>query len=92
MRKLARLTHEGWLGRNLMKHHKTKGMIAIKTKEELLKEADKVTQQSSLIIEEKYSWVLDLEAAAYAEMCCTEVQYSIFELEALQAQEKLIAE
>ena len=92
MRKLVRLTHEGWLGRNLMKYHKTKGMIAIKTKEELPKEADRVTQQSSLNIEEKYSWMLDLEAVAYAEMGCTEVQYSIFELEALQAQEKLITE
>ena len=42
-------------------------------------------------IEEKYSWLLDVEAAAYAEMGCAEVQYSIFELEALQAQEQLVA-
>ena len=36
---------ETWLARNLMKHHKTKGMMAIKTKEELLREADKIAQQ-----------------------------------------------
>ena len=51
-----------------------------------------MAQQSSLNIEEKYIWMLDLEATAYAEMGCTEVQYSIFELEVLQEQEKLIAE
>ena len=83
--KLMGLTHEGWLGRNLMKHHKTKRMIAIKTKEELPRETDRVAQQSLLKINEKYSWMWDLEAAAYAKMGCTEVQYSIFELGALQA-------
>ena len=38
-------------------------------------------------IEEKYSWLLDVEAAAYAEIGCAEVQYSIFKLEVLNAQE-----
>ena len=66
VRKLARLTHEGWLGRSLMKHHKTKGMIGIKTKEKLLREAERVAHQSLLNIGEKHSWMLDLEAAAYA--------------------------
>ena len=75
-----------------MKHHKTKRIVAIKTKEELLRETSKVVQQSSLNIEEKYIWMLDLEAAAYTEMSCTEIQYSIFDFEALQAQDKLIAE
>ena len=89
--KLMGLSHEIWLARNLMQHHKTKGMIAIKTKEELLKEADRITQQCSLDVKEKYSWLLDVESAAYAEMGCMEVQYSIFELEAHQAQEKLAA-
>ena len=74
-----------------MKHHKTKGVIAIKTKKELLREADKIAQQCSLSAEEKYSWLLDVDSAAYAEMGCAEVQYSIFELEALQAQEQLVA-
>ena len=36
------LLHEGWLKRNLMKHHKTKEILAIKTKEGLPREADKV--------------------------------------------------
>ena len=52
---------------------------------------DKITQQCSLNIEEKYSWLLGVESAAYAEMGYTEVQYSIFELEAMQAQDKLIS-
>ena len=90
VRKLMGLHHETWLARNLMKHHKTKGTIAIKTKKELLKGADKTAQQCSLNIEEKYSWLLDVESAAYAEMSYTEVQYSVFELKALQAQENLI--
>ena len=62
-----------------MKHHKMKGMVAIKTKEELLREAVKMAQQSSLNIEEKYSWMLDLEAVAYTQMGCTEIQY-LFDL------------
>ena len=51
VRKLMGLTHECWLGRNFMKHNKTKGMITINTNEELLREADRVAQQSSLNIE-----------------------------------------
>ena len=85
------LSHDTWLARNLMKHHKTKDRITIKTKEELLREADKIAQRCSLSVEEKCSWLLDIESAAYAEMGCAEVQYSIFELEALQAQEKLVS-
>ena len=56
-----------------MKCHKTKGVIAIKTKEELLREADKIAQQCLLNIEEKYSWLLDVESTAYVEMGYTEV-------------------
>ena len=66
-------------------------MIAIKTKEELLREADGIARRCSLSVGEKYSWLLDVESAAYAKMGCTEVQYSIFELEALKAQEKPVA-
>ena len=91
VRKLMSISHETWLARNLMKHHKTKGMIAIKAKYELLREVDRIAQQCSLNAEEKYSWLHDVESVAYAEMGCTEVQYLIFELEALQAQEKLVA-
>ena len=35
--------------------------------------------------------MLDIESAVYAEMGCIEIQYSIFELKGLQAQEKLVA-
>ena len=90
VRKLMGLSHDTWLARNLMKHHITKGMIAIQTKEELLREADKIAQRCLLSVEEKYSWLRDVESAAYTEMGCAEVQYSIFELEALQAQEQLV--
>ena len=61
VRKLMGLSHGSWLGRNLMKHHETKGMAAIKTKEELLKEAGEVSQQCLLNIEETYSWMLQLD-------------------------------
>ena len=91
VRKLMGLSHGTWLARNLMKHHKTKSVIAIKTKEGLLREADKTAQRCSLGVEEKYSCLLDVESATYAEMGRAEVQYSIFELETLQAQEQLVA-
>ena len=71
--KLIGLSHKIWLARSLMKHHKTKGMIANKTKEKLLKEADKISQQCLLNIEEEYSWLLDVGSAAYAEMGYMEV-------------------
>ena len=87
VRKLIGLSRNTWLARNLMKHHKTKSVIAIKTKEGLLREADKTAQRCSLGVEEKYSCLLDVESATYAEMGRAEVQYSIFELETLQAQE-----
>ena len=78
--KLMGLSHKNCLARNLMRHHKTKNMMAIKTKEELLREADTIAQQCLLNIEEKYSWLLDVESTAHVEMGYTEVQYSIFEL------------
>ena len=40
-----------------MKRNKTKGLIAIKAKEELLCEANKAAQHFSLNVEEKYSWM-----------------------------------
>ena len=42
VRKLMGLSRETWLARNVIKHHKTKGMMAIKMKEELLREADRI--------------------------------------------------
>ena len=32
VKKLMALTHEQWLGRNLMKHHRTEGSIALQKK------------------------------------------------------------
>ena len=77
MRKLMGLSHDTWLARNMMKHHKTKDMISIRTKEELLREADKIAQRCLLSVEEKYSRLLDAETVAYTEMGWAEVQYSI---------------
>ena len=62
-----------------------KQTVVMKTKEKLPRQADKIIQQCLFNIEEKNSWLLDVESAAYAKMGCTEVQCSIFELEALQA-------
>ena len=42
VKKLIALTHEQWLGCNLMKHHHTEGSIALKTKEELARELDRL--------------------------------------------------
>ena len=91
IRKLMGLSHEMWMGRNLMKHHKTQGMVAIRTKEELLEEADKLSHHNFQYIEDKYRWMLDLETEAYAEMGCTKTQYMIFEMEAAKAQDDLVA-
>ena len=33
IKQLLNLSHEQWLARNLMKHHQTKGAIAIETRE-----------------------------------------------------------
>ena len=49
VRKLMGLSHKIWLARNPTKHHKTKGTIAIKTKEELLKEADGQNHPTMLV-------------------------------------------
>ena len=48
VRKRMGLSHKSWLARNLMKHHKTNGMIAIKSNEELLRESTAGCSMSSL--------------------------------------------
>ena len=45
---LLNLSHEQWLARNLMKHHHTKGMLAIQTREELHSELDKLLDKDIL--------------------------------------------
>ena len=61
IRKLMGLSHEMWIGRNLVKHHKTQEMVTIRTKEELLMKADKLSYHNFQNIEDKYRWMLDLE-------------------------------
>ena len=60
VRKLMGMTHEAWLGKNLMKHYKTQGMIAIRTKEELLKKVDRLNHHNFENIKDKYRWIIDL--------------------------------
>ena len=91
IRKLMGLSHEMWLARNLMKHQSTQGASAIRTLEELKEEVDKAHHHDYQNIEEKDRWLLDLDEAEIMNMKCSEVQYAIFELEALEAQDKLVA-
>ena len=48
-----------------MKHHKIKSAIAVKRKEELLREADRIAQQCLLNVEEYCSWLLDGEVGCH---------------------------
>ena len=85
------LSHKAWLGKNLMKHPKTQGMVTIQTKEELLKETDRVIQHNFQNIKDKHRWMIDLDPAAYAEMGCMETQHPISEIEVSRAKDKFVA-
>ena len=54
-------THEQWLGRNLIKHHRIEGSIALKTKEELAREVDKLLDTDIHNIADKNRWMLDMD-------------------------------
>ena len=92
IKKLMALTHEQWLGCNLMKHHRTEGSIALKTKEELARELDKLLDTNRHNIADNYRWMLDVDQSDRAVMSMWETQYAIFELKAAQAQEKAVEE
>ena len=86
------LTHNQWLGRNLMKHHRTERSIALKTKEELARELEKLLDTDIHNIADKNRWMLDMDPADVAVMSMRETQYAIFELKASQTQDKAVEE
>ena len=86
------LTHEQWLGHNLMTHHRTEGSIILKTKEELARERDKLLDTDMHNIVDKNIWMLDMDLADAAVMSMGETQYAIFELKSAQAQDKAAEE
>ena len=86
------LTHEQWLGCNLMKHHRTKGSIAPKTKEELARELDRLLDTDIHSIADKNRCMLDMDPSDRTLMSMQETQYAIFDLKAAQAQDKAVEE
>ena len=85
------LTHEQWLDLDLTKHHRTKGSIAIKTREEIARELDRLLDTDIHNIADKDIWILDIDLSDSAVMSMRETQYVIFEQKAVQAQDKAVA-
>jgi hypothetical protein len=73
-----------------MKHHRTEGSIALKTKEELARELDKLLDTDIHNIADKNRWMLDMDPAGIAVMSIRETQYAIFELKAAKSQDKAV--
>jgi len=84
---LLNLSHEQWLARNLMKHHHTKGMLAIQTREELHSELDKLLDKDIHNIPARDRWMLDLQESDIDEMSIRQLQYSVFALRAADKQD-----
>ena len=75
-----------------MKHHRIEGSVAIKTKEELVRELDRLLDTDIHNIADKNRWMLDMDPSDRAVMSMRETKYTIFELNAAQAQEKVLEE
>ena len=92
IKNLMCLPHEQWLGLNLMKHHRTKGTIGINTRGQLARELDSLLDKDIHNIAEKYGWMLDLDTSDKAVVSMWELQYTVFELKAAKAQDKVVSE
>ena len=73
IRQLMSLSREEWLARNLMKHHDTQGAIALETKEELIRELEKLLNKTLQTIEERNRWILDLDVTNTVLMSATKI-------------------
>ena len=91
VKNLMSLTHEQWVGQNLMKHHCTESSIAIKTKEELARELDRLLETDIHNIAEKNRWMMNMDPSDRIVMSMQETQYATSELKAAQAQDKSVA-
>ena len=74
-----------------MKHHRTKGSIVIKTREEIARELDRLLDTDIHSISDKDIWILDIDLSDSAVMSMRETQYVIFQQKAVQAQDKAVA-
>ena len=75
-----------------MKHHRTKGVIAIKRKEELARELDRLLNTGIRNISDKNRWMLDMDPSDRVVMSMQETKCAIFELKAAHAQNKAVEE
>ena len=82
IKQIMELTHKKWLGRNLMKNHRTEGSIALKTEEELARGLNQLLDTDIHNISDKNRWMLDMDPSYRAVMSMRETQYVIFELKA----------
>ena len=84
-------THKQWLGQNLIKHHHMEGAIAIKTRGQLARELDRLPNKDIYTVAEKDRWMLDLNPSDKLVMGMQEMQYTVFEPKAAEAQDKLLS-
>ena len=75
-----------------MKHHRTEGSIAPKTKRELARELDKLLDTDIHTIADKNRWMLDMDPADVKVVSMRETQYAIFGLKAAKAQDNVVEE
>ena len=76
----------------MMMHHRTKGSIAFKMKEELVRELNRLLDTDIHNIADKNRWMLDMDPVDVVVMSMRETQYAIFELKAAKAQDKAVEE
>ena len=69
-----------------------RGNIALKTKEKLARELNKLLDTDIDTITDKNRRMLDMNPSDSAVMSMRETQYAIFELKAAQAQDKVVEE
>ena len=89
---LMALTPTQWLGHNLMKHHHTKGSIALKTKEELPREINRLLDIDTDNPAYRNRLMLDMDPADVEVTSIRETQYPIFKLKAAKAQYNAVEE
>ena len=90
IKRLLHLSHEQWLARNLMKHHQTKGSIALETREQLGRELDKLLDKDIHNIQDQDRWLLDLQQSDVGEMSLRQLQYSVFTLRAANTLDNVV--
>ena len=80
IKNLLCLAHGQWLGWNLMKYHRIKGVIAIKTKEDIVRELDIPLDKDIHNTAEKDRLMLDLDPSDKTVMSMGEMSYMVFEI------------